>query len=526
MLTSAALMDRAPVLLGRPLSLEDLEDVARRKRRVALAEEARVKVRAARAAIDALAAGGDSAPNVYGVNTGFGALSETRIGAADIRKLQRNLIRSHCCGVGVALPTEVVRGMLLLRAQVLAMGHSGVRDSIVDLLCAMLERGVHPRVPSQGSVGASGDLAPLAHLALTMIGVGEAELDGVLMPSADALKKAGLQPIELEAKEGLALINGTQLMAAIGALAVLEGETLARVADVAGAMSVEALLGSRRPFDERLMRVRPHPGQAASAATLRQVLGPTSASEIGSSHVHCKKVQDAYSLRCMPQVHGATRDALGWARKVLEVEVNAVTDNPLVFLEEDGADLISGGNFHGEYLAIALDLAAIALSELANVSERRVEQLVNPQLSGGLTPFLAPNSGLHSGFMIAQVAAASLVSENKIYSHPASVDSIPSSAGKEDHVSMGSISALKLMRVTENVRRGLAIEVLAATAGLDQRLPLKPSSGVKAAHGFVRETLPVMTDDRPLAPEIEWVSEQIRLGVFLGAVERAVGTLS
>ncbi|MGZ3423212.1 MAG: histidine ammonia-lyase, partial [Polyangiales bacterium] len=459
------------VLLGRPLSLEDLEAVATRRANVALDSEARKKVDSARAAIDALAAGGDAAPNVYGVNTGFGALSETRIGAADIRRLQRNLIRSHSCGVGPTLPTTVVRGMLLLRAQVLAMGHSGVRASVIDLLCALLDRGVHPRVPSQGSVGASGDLAPLAHLALTLIGEGEAELDGVVMPSKDALQKAGLTPIELEAKEGLALINGTQFMAAIGALAVLEGERLSRVADVAGAMSVEALLGSRRPFDERLMAVRPHPGQAASAATLRKVLGPTAESEIGASHVHCKKVQDAYSLRCMPQVHGASRDALLWARKILEVEVNAVTDNPLIFLEGDHADLISGGNFHGEYLAMALDLAAIALAELANVSERRVEQLVNPHLSGGLTPFLAPNSGLHSGFMIAQVAAASLVSENKVLCHPASVDSIPSSAGKEDHVSMGSISASKLMRVVDNVRRGLAIEVLAATAGLDQRLP-------------------------------------------------------
>lgn len=514
-----------PVQLGHPITLEDLEAVARRGRKVALADDAREKVRAARRAIDALAAGGDAAPNVYGVNTGFGALSETRIGAADIRKLQRNLIRSHCCGIGAPLPTDVVRGMLLLRAQVLALGHSGVRDSIVDLLCAMLDRGVHPRVPSQGSVGASGDLAPLAHLALTMIGEGEAEFEGTVMASADALSRAGLHPVELEAKEGLALINGTQFMTAIGALAVLEGESLARVADVAGAMSVEALLGSRRPFDERLMAVRPHPGQAASAALLRKVLGPTSASEIGSSHAHCKKVQDAYSLRCMPQVHGASRDALGWARKILEVEVNAVTDNPLVFLSDDGkadADLISGGNFHGEYLAMALDLAAIALAELANVSERRVEQLVNPHLSGGLTPFLAPNSGLHSGFMIAQVAAASLVSENKIFCHPASVDSIPSSAGKEDHVSMGSVSALKLMRVTENVRRGLSIEVLAATAGLDQRLPLKPSSGVKAAHGFIRAKIPPLTDDRPLSTEIEWVSERIREGAFLKAVDAAL----
>jgi histidine ammonia-lyase len=520
-----------PVLLGRSISLEDLADVALRRRPVALAEGARQKVRAARAAIDLLAEGGDAAPNVYGVNTGFGALSETRIGAADIRKLQRNLIRSHACGVGPMLSTTVVRGLLLLRAQVLAMGHSGVREVVVDRLCELLDKGVHPQVPSQGSVGASGDLAPLAHLALTLIGEGEAELDGVVMPSAEALAKVGLAPIELEAKEGLALINGTQYMTAIGALALLEGEALARVADVAGAMSLEALLGSRRPFDERLMRVRPHPGQAASASTLRRVLGPTERSEIAKSHLHCKKVQDAYSLRCMPQVHGAARDALAFVRSILSVEVDAVTDNPLVFLESEAgaplerADLISGGNFHGEYLAIALDLAAIALAELANVSERRVEQLVNPHLSGGLTPFLAPNSGLHSGFMIAQVSAASLVSENKVLCHPASVDSIPSSAGKEDHVSMGSISAAKLMRVVDNVRRGLAIEVLAATAGLDQRLPLQPSSGVKAAHDFVRAKIPVVTDDRPLAPEIEWVAEEIRKGAFLASVEQAVGPL-
>lgn len=511
-----------PVLLGEPLSLEALEDVALRGRKVALSAGARERVRAARAAIDALAAGGDAAPNVYGVNTGFGALSETRIGAADIRRLQRNLIRSHACAVGPALPTPVVRAMLVLRAQVLAMGHSGVRDVVIDQLCALLDHGVHPRVPSQGSVGASGDLAPLAHLALTLIGEGDAEHGGALLSSADALCRVGLSPIELEAKEGLALINGTQYMTAIGALALLAGERLARVADVAGAMSVEALLGSRRPFDERLMKVRPHPGQAESARLLRRLLGPVEASTIGQSHVHCSKVQDAYSLRCMPQVHGATRDALGFARKVLEVEVNAVTDNPLVFLEGDGADLISGGNFHGEYLALALDFCAIALAELANISERRVEQLVNPHLSGGLTPFLAPNSGLHSGFMIAQVAAASLVSENKVLCHPASVDSIPSSAGKEDHVSMGSISARKLMSVVDNVRRGLAIEILVATAGLDQRLPLRPSTGVAAAHTFVRASIPPLTDDRPLHGEIEWVAQEIERGALLEAVEHAL----
>jgi len=523
-----------PVAIGNPISLSDLEDVALRRRPVALADDARARVRASRAAIDALAAGGDAAPNVYGVNTGFGALSETRIGANDIRKLQRNLIRSHACAIGTDLPITVVRAMLLLRAQVLAMGHSGVRELVIDRLAALLNGGVHPRVPSQGSVGASGDLAPLAHLALTLIGEGEAYQDDVpgrVMPSGDALRLAGIEPIELEAKEGLALINGTQLMTAIGAITLLEGETLSLVADIAGAMSVEALLGSRRPFDERLMRVRPHPGQASSATTLRRVLGAIDESEIGKSHIGCSKVQDAYSLRCMPQVHGATRDALAWVRKVLEVEVNAVTDNPLVFLEDASgrplkdADLVSGGNFHGQYLAIALDLSAIALAELANVSERRVEQLVNPHLSSGLTPFLAPNSGLHSGFMIAQVAAASLVSENKVLCHPASVDSIPSSAGKEDHVSMGSVSALKLQRVVENVTRGLAIEILAATAGLDQRLPLQPSSGVRAAHDFIRKTLPPLTDDRPLSAEIEWVAQGIRRGELLAAVESAVGPL-
>ncbi|MFI5301751.1 MAG: histidine ammonia-lyase [Polyangiales bacterium] len=522
----------SPVLVGRPLTLEALADVAIRRRKVTFDVEARARVQAARRAIDELAAGGDAAPNVYGVNTGFGALSETRIGAADIRKLQRNLIRSHACGVGAELPVEIVRAMLLLRAQVLAAGHSGVREIIVDTLCAMLDAGVHPVIPSQGSVGASGDLAPLAHLALTLIGEGHARVgDGPAMPSAEALKQAKIAPVELESKEGLALINGTQLMTAIGSIALLRGEALCRIADVAGSMSVEALLGSRRPFDPRVMAVRQHPGQAASAETLRRLLGPVIDSQIGASHIGCAKVQDAYSLRCMPQVHGATRDALGFVRTVLSVEVNAVTDNPLVFLKDvEGrdlarADLISGGNFHGQYLAISLDLAAIALAELANISERRVEQLVNPHLSGGLTPFLAPDSGLQSGFMIAQVTAASLVSENKVYCHPASVDSIPSSAGKEDHVSMGSISALKLMRVVDNVTRGLAIEVLVAAAGLDQRKPLKPSTGVAAAHAFVRKTIPALTDDRPLGVEIEQVARSIGDGTLAKAVEGVVGAL-
>jgi histidine ammonia-lyase len=512
----------SPVLVGRPLSLDALEDVARRGRPVAFDAEARVKVLRSRAAIDAITAAGDDGPRVYGVNTGFGALSETRISAGDVRQLQKNLVRSHSTGIGPDLPVAEVRGMMLLRAQVLALGASGVRPELVEVLCAMLEKRVHPRIPAQGSVGASGDLAPLAHLALAMIGEGEAQIeDGPFVSGADAMKRAGVAPVALEAKEGLALINGTQYMASLGALALLDAERLARVADVAGAMSLEALKGTSRPFDDRLQAARPHPGQASVAANLRAMLAE---SEIMESHRDCGKVQDAYSLRCMPQVHGATRDALGWVRGVLEREVNSVTDNPSVFLDAEGkADIISGGNFHGQPLALALDLAAMAVAELANISERRVEQLVNPALSTGLTPFLAPGSGLHSGFMIAQVASASLVSENKVLCHPASVDSIPSSAGKEDHVSMGSISARKLQQVVANVRQSLAIEILTAAAGIDQRAPLHPSSGVSAAHAAVRQHVQPLTEDRPLYKDIARVASLILGGSLLEAVEARVG---
>ncbi|CAG0977434.1 partial histidine ammonia-lyase, partial [Anaerolineae bacterium] len=361
------------IRLGEPFGLDDLARVARGAP-VTFGREARERVKAARAVVDRLAAAGDEAPNVYGVNTGFGALAETRIAAEQVRKLQQNLVRSHACGVGPALSAEVVRAMMALRAQTIAMGCSGARPEVVDLLVAMLDRGVIPRVPAQGSVGASGDLAPLV----------------------------------LEAKEGLALINGTQLILSVGALAVVRGEALCRHADLIGAMSLEALQGSQRPFDPRIAAVRPHPGQALSAANLRALLAQ---SEIMEGHRDCRKVQDPYSLRCMPQVHGASRDALAWARQVLEREIVAATDNPLVFAE--GGDIISGGNFHGQPLAIALDTAAIAIAELANVAERRIEQLVNPAMSSGLPPFLAPHTGLDSGFMMAQVTAAALVSENK-----------------------------------------------------------------------------------------------------------------
>jgi histidine ammonia-lyase len=511
------------LVIGAPFSLSDLEDVALRGRRVAVSAAAREKMNASRTAIDRIAEQGDAAPRVYGVNTGFGALSETRISEKDIRALQRNLVRSHATGVGPDLDVPYVRGMMLLRAQVIALGHSGVRAHLVDQLAAMLNAGVHPRIPLKGSVGASGDLAPLAHLALTLIGEGEARLgNGLVRPSAEVLAEAGIEPTTLEAKEGLALINGTQYMASLGTLAQLEAERLCLVADIAGAMSVEALKGSSTPFDARLQAARPHPGQAQVAANLRALLAE---SEIALSHVDCGKVQDAYSLRCMPQVHGATRDALAFGHQVLLREVNSVTDNPSVFVDQGELEILSGGNFHGQPLALALDFAAIAVAELANISERRVEQLVNPALSTGLTPFLAPSSGLHSGFMIAQVTSASLVSENKVLCHPASVDSIPSSAGKEDHVSMGSISAKKLLEIVSNVKMALAIEIMTAAAGVDQRAPLRPSVGVRAAHACVRQVVPALTEDRPLYKDIEAIVKLIDTGALTSAVATATQAL-
>jgi histidine ammonia-lyase len=513
----------APVLVGAPLTLDDLVRVARARAPVALDPDARARMAAARDAIDAITAGGEGAPRVYGVNTGFGALAETRISPADVRTLQRNLIRSHSCGVGTPLATDAVRAMMLQRAQVLALGHSGARPVIAETLVAMLERGVHPVIPSQGSVGASGDLAPLAHLACVLIGEGEAEFEGEVLDGAEAMRRAGVATVTLEAKEGLSLINGTQFIVAVGGLALYDAMTLATHADIAGAMSLEALKGTSVPFEERVVGARPHPGALVAARNLRALLAE---SEIAASHKDCGKVQDPYSLRCMPQVHGASRDALAWAHEVIGRELNAVTDNPLVFLGDDGADVVSGGNFHGQPLALALDLVAMATAELANISERRVEQLVNPALSSGLPPFLAPHTGLDSGFMIAQVTAAALVTENKVYCHPASVDSIPSSAGREDHVSMGATSASKCARVVANVRIGLAIEMLVAAQGLDVRAPLKPGRGVAAAHELVRTLVPTLTADRALAPDMRAVAGLIADGRVRHAVEARVGTLA
>ena len=498
------------------LTLEALADVARGNRKVEIGTAAHAGMARARAVVDEVVAGGDAAPAVYGVNTGFGALAEVRISAAQVAQLQVNLVRSHAAGVGQPLPRDAVRGMMLLRAAVLATGRSGARPLCCERLCELLNAGVHPVIPTRGSVGASGDLAPLAHLALGMIGEGLAEYRGEIMPAAKALAAAKIPPLVLEAKEGLTLLNGTQHMTSVGGLAIHDADATARVADLAGAMSLEALKGTARAFDERVVAARPHPGQQAVAALLRELLVD---SPIAESHKDCGKVQDPYSLRCMPQVHGASRDVLAFARQVLEREASSSTDNPLVFV--DTGEMISGGNFHGQPVALALDAAAMAVAELANISERRVEQLVNPHLSSGLPPFLAPDSGLNSGFMIAQVSAASLVSENKILAHPASVDSIPSSAGREDHVSMGATSALKLAQIHDHVRNVLAIELLCAAQGIDLRRPLKTTRPLEALHAAIRAKVPAMMVDRPIAPDIVAVRALIDDGTLLETARRA-----
>jgi len=500
----------------QPLTLEILMAIARGGRRVEIGAGAQGAMQRARTVVDAVVAGGDAAPAVYGVNTGFGALAEVRISADQVAQLQQNLVRSHAAGVGAPLPRDAVRGMMLLRAAVLATGRSGARPVCCERLCELLNAGVHPVIPTRGSVGASGDLAPLAHLALGMIGEGEAELGGEVVPAREALRRAGIAPLVLEAKEGLTLLNGTQHMTSVGGLAVLDAETTCRVADIAGALSLEALKGTVRAFDPRVVAARPHPGQIAVATLLRELLA---GSEIAESHKDCGKVQDPYSLRCMPQVHGASRDVLEFARTVLEREANASTDNPLVFV--DTGEMISGGNFHGQPVALALDAAAMAVAELANISERRIEQLVNPHLSSGLPPFLAPDSGLHSGFMIAQVSAAALVSENKILAHPASVDSIPSSAGREDHVSMGATAALKLAMIHDHVRTVLAIELLCAAQGIDLRRPLTTTGPLEAVHAVLRARVPAMLVDRPIAPDIVAVRALIDDGSLVAAARRA-----
>nr|WP_290666555.1 histidine ammonia-lyase [Ardenticatena sp.] len=506
----------ATILVGQPLTIEDVVRVARHRAPVALDDIARNQVRAARRYIEHVLA---EERVVYGVTTGFGKFAQVRISPEDTRLLQRNLLLSHAMGVGEPFPTEVVRAMMLLRAQSLALGHSGIREEVLDLLLAMLNRGVHPIVPSQGSVGASGDLAPLAHMCLPIIGEGQAEYQGRTLRGDEALHAAGLSPIVLEAKEGLALVNGTQAMTAIGVLTVHDAFELCTIADIAGAMSLEALKGSLRPFDPRVVRVRPHPGAALVAENVRK-LGANS--PIHKSHENCDKVQDAYSLRCIPQVHGASRDALAHVADTLEREINSVTDNPLIFAEDD--DVISAGNFHGQPVALAMDYAKMAIAELANISERRIEYMLDPALSG-LPAFLARQGGLNSGLMISQYTAASLVSENKVLAHPASVDSIPTSANQEDHVSMGTTAARQARMVLENARWVIAIELVNAAQALDFHKPLEPGPGVEAALDMLRTRIPPLDRDRIMTPDIEAARKMIVDGSLRRAVEAVVGPL-
>ncbi len=494
-------------LKGEQISLVQLAAVAVGGEAVHISPLARSRILASRKLIEQIVARDGV---VYGVTTGFGKLSDIRIPQSELRQLQLNLVRSHSCGIGNPLSEAEVRAMTVLRANVLSLGFSGIRCEVIELLCEMLNRRVYPVVPEKGSVGASGDLAPLAHLALGLIGEGEAFFEVERMTSAEALRRAHLKPLQLEAKEGLALLNGTQAMHAVGGLALLRAKLLARVADVAGAMSLEALKGTPAAFDLRLQDARPHPGQKAVAEHLLSLM---EGSEIRQSHIEGDpRVQDAYSLRCMPQVHGAVRGALTHCEDVLLIESASATDNPLVFAES--GEVISGGNFHGAPLALGLDYAAIAIADLMSMSERRSDRLVNPDKNEGLPAFLARHPGLESGFMTAHVAAASLVNEARVLAHPASVDNITTSGGKEDHVSMGMTSALKLRAIVDLAENLLAIELLAAAEGLEHRHPLKAGVGVERAFAAVRKIAPPLVQDRSLSADITHVAEAIRRGDF------------
>ncbi len=495
-------------LHGDRLQLDDIERVSGPAApEVRLAEAARPRVQAARDIVETAVAEGRV---VYGLTTGFGALSDVIIPPDRIQELQHNLIRSHAAGVGDPLSEAETRAVVLLRANVLALGYSGVRPVVIERLLALLNRRVHPVIPERGSVGASGDLAPLSHLALVLLGEGEAVYEGERMPGGAALERAGIEPLVLEAKEGLALNNGTQVQTGIGALALLAAERAVETAEVAGAMSLEGLRGTPDAFDEAIQRARPQPGQLRSAERLRALLAD---SEIRESHRHGDpRVQDAYSLRCMPQVHGAARQALAYVRQVLEVEANSATDNPLIF--PDGR-ILSGGNFHGQPVAQALDLLAIACADLASISERRLARLVDPALSQ-LPAFLTPEPGISSGFMLAQIVAASLVSEAKLRAQPASVDSIPTDANKEDHVSMGGAAALKARETVGLLETVLALELLASAQALEFLRPLRPGAGVARAYERVREAVPALDRDREMAPDIRRVEALVRAGRFAG----------
>ena len=496
-------------LSGRPLTLEQIAAVSMGGEALVLSEDARRRMRASREAIENLIREGRV---VYGVNTGFGKLSDVHIPPSELELLQLNLVRSHSCGLGRPLSEPETRAMMLLRANVLAIGNSGCRIELVETLLKMLERRVHPVIPEKGSVGASGDLAPLAHLALSMIGEGESWFHGERMPGGEALRRAEITPVRLAAKEGLALLNGTQAMGAVGGLAVYRGLRLAALADLAGAMTLEALRGTPDAFDARIHAARPHAGQLASAAHLRELLAN---SEIRDSHLaNDPRVQDAYSLRCMPQVHGAVRDALEHARRVVEIESGSATDNPLVFAAS--GDVLSGGNFHGAPLGMVFDYAAIALTDLMSIGERRIDRLLNPDVNEGLPPFLSSHPGISSGYMVAQICAVSLLSEAKILAHPASVDNVPTSGDKEDHVSMGMTAAVKLRQIAVNAGQAIAIELLAAAEGLDYRAPLRSSAPIEEARQLIRSLAPRLTADRPLSYDIQRVADAVERGDFDG----------
>lgn len=501
---------------GNSLAIKEVVRVARDFEPVELTEAGRRQIVASRAVVEKLL---DSENPVYGISTGFGDLSRIWISPAEREKLQRNLILSHAAGVGECLPEEVVRAAMLLRANSLAKGYSGIRPETMEMLLAMLNRRVYPAVPSKGSVGASGDLSPLSHIALVMMGEGKAFVQGKRVPGATALAAAGLQPVAFGGKEGLALINGTQIMTAVGALVWQDAAELMKAADIGAAMSLEALRGTRTAFDERISRVRPHPGQVATCSNLLRL---TTDSKIMESHEHCEKVQDAYSLRCVPQVHGASKDAVRRILETLEIEMNSATDNPLIF--PDTGEVISGGNFHGQPVALAMDYLKTALAEIGSISERRINRMLDAHLSE-LPPFLTAYPGVDSGLMITQYTAAALVSENKVLAHPACVDSIPTSANQEDHVSMGTIAARQAREILENVRHVVAIEMLVAAQGLDFLRPLTPGAGVRAAYQAIRSEVPHLEEDRVPADDIQTVYQMLLCGKIVQATEASIGPL-
>ena len=503
------------VLSGDQLTLDDAVSILSRGSSVRISPDAKERVKAARLHVDAAVRGKKV---IYGITTGFGAFSDVTISRAQGKQLQKNILMSHAAGVGNPLSDNIVRCTLLLMINSKAKGYSGLRPKTLDTLIRLFNKKVIPVVPEQGSVGASGDLAPLAHLSLVLIGRGQARYQGRTLSGAQALKRAGIAPVELAEGEGLALVNGTQVMTAIGVLTLHRAIQLAKVLDVAASMSLEVLLGSNKQFHKRIHRLRPHPGQLDSAANMRRI---TDGSDIISSHKDCGRVQDAYSLRCVPQVHGASRDTLSHVKRVIETEMNSATENPLIF---PNGQVMSGGNFHGQPVALAMDFLAIALAEFASISERRVERMINPMLSG-LPSFLIEEGGLNSGFMIAQYTAAALVSENKILAHPASVDSIPTSANKEDHVSMGTIAARKAGQILENVKQVAAIELLCAAQALDLFTNLKPGKGSLAAYKVIRRHVKHMKRDRELAPDIATVAALIDNDELLKAVEKTTGPL-